>query len=79
MKDNHDIVYYNECPEELCNNDCIGETGRRISEKIIGHAGRDSKPYIYKHCIEAGHRSPDITGFKIKSSNFRKLPYLNAK
>ena len=56
MKHNHDIAYYNECPEEQCKEDCIGETGRRISERIIDHAGRDSKSYIYKHCIETGHR-----------------------
>ena len=47
MKHNHDIVYYNECPEEQCNENYIGETGRRISERIIDHAGRDSKSYIY--------------------------------
>ena len=72
MKHNHDIVYYNECPEEQCNENYIGETGRRISERIIDHAGRDSKSYVYKHCIETGHRSIDINDFKIKGSSFRK-------
>ena len=27
---------------------------------------------MYKHCIETGHRSPNINDFKITSSNFRK-------
>ena len=72
MKYNHDIIYYNECPEEQCNENYIAETGRRISERIIDHAGRDSNSYVYKHCIETGHRSPDINDFKIIGSNFRK-------
>ena len=72
MKHNHDTVYYNECPEEQCDKNYIGETGRRISERIIDHAGRDSNSYVYKHCIETGHRSPDINDFKIIGSNFRK-------
>ena len=66
MKHNHGIAYYNECPEEQC------KTGRRISERIIDHAGRDSKSYFYKHFIESGHRSPDINDFKIIGSNFCK-------
>ena len=71
-KHNHDIVYYDECPEEHCNENYIGENGRRISERIIDHAGGDSKSYIYKNCIETGHRSPDINDFKIIGSNFHK-------
>ena len=57
---------------ETSNQNYIGETRRRISERIIGHAGRDSKSYTYKHCIETGHRSPNINDFKITCSNFRK-------
>ena len=72
MKHNHDIVYYHESPEEHCNENYIGENGRRISERIIDHGGGDSKSYIYKNCIETGHRSPDINDFKIIGSNFRK-------
>ena len=72
MKHNHYIVYYNECSEEQCNKNYIGETGRRISERIIDHTGRDLKSYVYKHCIETGHRSPDINDLKIIGNNFWK-------
>ena len=65
-------MYYNECPEEQCNENYIGKTGRRISERIIDHSEKDSKSYIYKHCIETGHRSPDINDFKTTGSNFYK-------
>ena len=50
----------------------ISESGRRISERIIDNVGRDSKSYVCKHCIETGHRSPDINDFKIIGSNFLK-------
>ena len=72
MKHNHDIVYNNKYPEEQCNENYIGETGRRISERIIDHAGRDSNSCVYKHCVETGYRSPNINHFKIIGSNFRK-------
>ena len=72
MKHNHDIVYYNECREEQCNENYISENIRRNNERIIDHARRDSKLYIYKHCIETGDGSPDIHDFKIIGSNFRK-------
>ena len=38
----------------------------------MDHAGRNSNPYVCKHCIETGHRSPDISDFKTIGSNFRK-------
>ena len=72
MKHKHDIVDRNECPEEQCNKNYIGKTWRRITERIINHAGRDSKSYVYKHYIETGHRSPDINYFEIIGGNFRK-------
>ena len=72
MKHNHDIVYNNNYSEEQCNENYIGETGRRTSETIIDHAGRDLHSYVYKHCTETGHRTPDINDFKIIGSNFRK-------
>ena len=65
MKHNHGIAYYNECPEEQCNEKCIGKTRRRISERIIDHAVRESKSYFYEHFIETGHSSPDINDIKI--------------
>ena len=32
---------------------------------------------FHKHCIETGHRSPDINDFEIISSNFRKNVFKN--
>ena len=33
----HDLVYYVKCPDQSCNQDYLGETGRRIIERIADH------------------------------------------
>ena len=49
MKHSH-IVYYNKCPEEQCNKNYIGETGRRISEmqNSYGLLIKQLKPTLHK-------------------------------
>ena len=41
FKYNHDIIYQGRCPEIGCNNHYLGKTGRRISERVLDHTGRD--------------------------------------
>ena len=48
----HDVTYYVKCPEEICREDYIGEKGRRLSERVIGHSGHDKHFHILKHCLE---------------------------
>ena len=33
----HDLVYHVKCPEESCTDDCIGEPGRRVIERVKDH------------------------------------------
>ena len=51
----HDVVYYADCPNEKCRENYIGESGRRISERIKDHNGRDLKSHILRHSVESGH------------------------
>ena len=44
----HDVVYYGDCPNETCRVNCIGESGRRISERIKDHNGRDFEIICFK-------------------------------
>ena len=37
------LVYYSKCPNKTCNEDYVGETDRRIEERIIDHKKRDKK------------------------------------
>ena len=56
----HDIMYYIECPEENCNENYVGETGCRLFERVIGHNGWDKNSSIFKHFVEREHRPPNI-------------------
>ena len=31
----HDLIYYSTCPEPNCNEDYLGETGRRIIQRTV--------------------------------------------
>ena len=37
----HDLIYKAQCPDLNCDETYIGEIGRRFSERIIDHSGRD--------------------------------------
>ena len=37
------LVYYSRCLDETCNEDYVGETNKRIEERIIDHNKRDKK------------------------------------
>ena len=51
----HDLVYHAKCPIEFCDENYIGESGRRIAERVKDHNGRDHKSHILKHSLEIGH------------------------
>ena len=50
-----DLVYHAKCPSELCDENYIGECGRRMAERVKDHNRRDHKSYILKHSLETGH------------------------
>ena len=68
----HDLTYYAKCPEETCRENYIGETGRRLSERVIDHSGRDKQSHVLKHCIEKAHKLPSLEDFMILGTNYRK-------
>ena len=38
-----------------CTDSYIGETARRLSERVMDHAGRDTKLSIARHCLNSNH------------------------
>ena len=46
---NHDIIYQGNCPENGCSDSYVGETARRISERVLGHTGKDVNSHFHKH------------------------------
>ena len=71
-KQQYDITYYVECPEENCNENYVGKTGRRLSERVIDHNGRDKNSQISKSFVGREQRSPSLQEFSILGSNYRK-------
>ena len=73
MKFEHkrDIIYLATCPEDNCPENYIGESGRRISERIIDHNGRDRKSHIFKHSSEKCYQHFHTNNFKIIVNGFR--------
>ena len=66
----HDVVYYVYYPSETCRENYIGESGRRISERIKDHNSRDLKSHILRYSVESGHVNVSCEDFKIIAKNF---------
>ena len=60
------------CLLQTCENSYIGETARRIQERIKDHNGRDHKSHMLKHSIEKHHDNVTQENFKIIAKNFKK-------
>ena len=64
-------VYCCKCPENDCDDFCIGETDRRISERIIDHNKRDKNSYPLQHAQNNKHAHVWVNDFTILNSNYR--------
>ena len=60
-----------KCSAENFSDDYIGQSARRIIEKVKDHGGRDTKSYSLKHSSEKEHVEVTQEDFKIISSNFK--------
>ena len=67
----NNVVYYCQCPHNDCNHDYIGETSRRIIERIKDHNNRDNKSHILKHSREQKHEHVWKDNFKIIGTNYK--------
>ena len=67
----HDIIYLATCPEDNCSENYIGKSGRRISERIIDHNGKDKKSHIFKHSSEKCHQRFHSNSFRIIGNAFK--------
>ena len=53
-----------------CIDDYVGESARRITERIKDHNGRDHTSQVWNHSIEKSHKNVDTIDFKIIDKNF---------
>ena len=45
----NNVVYYGKCPNPNCKDDYIGETDKRVTERVIDHNKQDKKSHMLKH------------------------------
>ena len=68
---NHDLIYHTKCPEPTCIDDYVGESARRIIERLKDHNGRDHISHVFKYSIEKSQKNVNTIDFKIIHKNFR--------
>ena len=64
----YDLVYYIKCPDQSCNQDYLGETGRRIIERTADHSGKDKHSDLFKHACNDNHKHIDLDNIKVIDS-----------
>ena len=67
----HDIIYQVKCSTENCSDENIGESARRIIERVKDHVERDTKSHVLKHSSEKEHVGVTQENFKIIDSHFK--------
>ena len=70
-----DLIYYGKCPEPNCDNDYLGETGRRIIERAAYHCGKDKQSHELKHALVSNHPVVDLKDLKIIDKNYHGNKY----
>ena len=65
-----DVIYPGKCPAKNCVDDYIGETARRVNERIVDHTGRDTNSHLLKHSIESGHKPSEVVDYKIIGTGY---------
>ena len=65
----HNIVYEAKCPD--CPANYIGETNRRLVERIKEHAKKDKNSHLLRHAQLSGHKAVSLNDFQVLSKNFR--------
>ena len=60
-----DVICRGNCPENGCPDNYVAETVRRILERVLDHMGKDVNSHLYKHSIETGHQTLEISDYWI--------------
>ena len=71
----HDLVCFSRCPSADCTDSFIGEIARRLSERVMDHAGRDTKSHIVRHYLNSNHETVNIENFKILNMGYNNNTY----
>ena len=67
----NNVVYYGKCPNPNCKDDYIGETDRRVIERVIDHNKRDEKSHMLQHSCGKFHNHVWEDDFKLLGNNYQ--------
>ena len=67
----YDYIYFDKCPEQNCTDTYLGVSARRISDRIIDHAGRDQNPHLFRYAVVNDHHNASYDDFEIIGSGYR--------
>ena len=63
-------MYHAKCLSELCDENYVDESGRRIAERVKDHNERDNKSHIWKHSLQPGYEPVKSFDLSIICKNF---------
>ena len=66
----HDLFHYVKCPDQSCNQDYLGKTGRRIIERTANHSGKNKHSHLFKHACNENHKRVDLGNIKVIDSGY---------
>ena len=70
LEHQHDLTYFTHCPGVNCNETYLGETARRLQERVLEHAGKDRRSSIVKRSMDTCHPPVCIKDFLILTKGF---------
>ena len=70
LEHNNDLTYLVKCTEKTRSENYLGETARKINERVIEHAGKDKKSHTLWYTLQSGHPSVSLNEFKILGKGF---------
>ena len=71
----HDLVYFSRCPFTTCTDSYMGETVRRLRERVVDYSVRDAKSHIVRHCLNSDRETVNIENFKMLNMGYRNNTY----
>ena len=67
----NNVAYYGKCPNPNCKDDYIGETDRRVIERVIDRNKRDKKSHMLQHSRDKLHNHVWEDDFKLLGNNYQ--------
>ena len=66
----HVLFYQVKCPDQSCNQDYLGETSRRIIERVADHSGKGKHSHLFKHTCNENHKHVDLDNIEAIDSGY---------